>query len=238
MRLPAFCRSLEYGWPNGVGLASAIFVSSAFDTSMLREQDFNPHTISCPKNLHNASIKRRAEFLAGRICAQQALCCLTGTPHTLRQGNDRLPRWPRGCVGSISHSNALAAAVVAYQTDYRSLGMDLEHIIRDEDCTDELMCSIQTPAEWERLTALQSLTRGQALTLAFSIKESVFKALYPLVYTYFDFKDVELIWCKASGKTGLQLLRRLDTEWREGSELKGFFCLHGDYLLTWVAITA
>jgi len=236
MRLPAFCRSLEYGWPNGDGLVSAIFVSSAFDTSMLCEQDFNPHTIPCPENLRNASIKRRAEFLAGRMCAQQALFCLTGTPHTLRQGNDRLPRWPRGCVGSISHSNALAAAVVAYRTDYRSLGIDLEHAIRDEDCTDELIGSIQTPAEWERLAVLPTLTRGQALTLAFSIKESVFKALYPLVHTYFDFKDVELIWCKASGTAGLQLQRQLDAEWREGSELEGFFCLHCDYLLTWVAI--
>jgi len=223
MRLPVFCRSLEYGWPNGDGLASAIFVSSAFDTSMLREQDFNQHTIPCPENLRHASTKRRAEFLAGRICAQQALFCLTGTPHTLRQGNDRLPSWPRGCVGSISHSNALAAAVVACRTDYRSVEMDLEHAILDKDCTDELICSIQTPAEWKRLAALHTLTRGQALTLVFSIKESVFKALYPLTHTYFDFKDVELIRCNASGKTGLQLLLRLNDEWREGSEMEVFF---------------
>lgn len=236
--LPAFCYSLEHEWPNEDGLASAIFVSSSFDSDMLLDQDFNQSTIKCPTGLRNAALRRRAEFLAGRVCAQQAFLRLTGTPHMPLQGADRLPIWPRGYVGSISHSRGLAAAVVARRNDYRSLGIDLEHPLRDDECTKELIRSIQAPAEEERLAVLHALTRGEALTLAFSIKESVFKVLYPLVHTFFDFKDVELIQCDASGNATLRLLRGLNVEWHEGRELDARFHVGDDYLLTWAAIDA
>lgn len=205
---------------------------------MLLEQDFNNSTLPCPTNLRNATAKRRAEFLAGRVCAQQALLRLAGKPHMPRQGADRMPIWPRGCVGSISHSNGLAAAVVARQTDYRSLGMDLESSLDEGDCTDDLIYAIQTRSERERLASLHALTQGEALTLAFSIKESVFKVLYPLVHTFFDFKDVELIQCDASGDANLRLLRSLNSEWRDGRELNAHFHVGNGYLLTWAAIEA
>lgn len=238
MDIPAFCHSLEYGWPNEVGLTSAVFVSSSFNPAMLLEQDFNQGTIQCPKNLRKAAVKRRAEFLAGRVCAQQALLCLTGTPHMPSQGEDRMPIWPLGFIGSISHTKGLAAAVVARRTDYRSLGMDLERPLGDDECTNEMMCSIQTPAEMKRLATLHTLTRGEALTLAFSVKESVFKALYPLVHTFFDFKDVELTKWDASGCASLRLLRSLNAEWCEGRELAARFYIGDGYLLTWVSIVA
>jgi enterobactin synthetase component D len=238
VHLPAFCHSLEYGWPDEVGLESSFFVSAAFNPAMLLEQDFNQSTIPCPKNLRNATVRRRAEFLAGRLCAQQAFLHLTGRPHMPQQGTDRVPIWPRGYVGSISHTKGLAAAVVARRTDYRSLGIDLERPLGDDECTDDLIHAIQIPAERERLASLHTLTRGQALTLAFSIKESVFKALYPLVHIYFDFKDVELIRCDVGGGASLRLLRDLSTEWREGSEFAARFHVGDGYLLTSTAIEA
>jgi len=236
--IPAFCHSLEYGWPNEDGLASAVFVSSSFNPDMLLEQDFNQSTIQCPKNLRKAAVRRRAEFLAGRVCAQQALLRLTGTPHMPAQGEDRMPIWPLGFIGSISHTKGLAAAVVARRIDYRSLGMDLERPLGDDECTNELIRSIQTPAERERLATLHALTRGEALTLAFSVKESVFKVLYPLVHKFFDFKDVELTQCDANGGASLRLLRGLNAEWCEGRELAARFHVGDGYLLTWVAIVA
>jgi len=238
VKLPVFCRALKYGWPHGDGLVSARFVSVFFEPAMLLERDFNQNTIQCPTNLRSASIKRRAEFLAGRICAQQALLCLTGTPYMPQQGSGRLPAWPQGFVGSISHSKGLAAAVVAHRSVYRSLGMDLEQTLADEDCTDELIHSVLTPAEQAHLAVLHTLARGEKLTLAFSIKESIFKALYPLVHTYFGFKDVELIQCDACGHAGLRLQRRLNAEWREGHKLAVCFFLGDDYVLTWTAIDA
>lgn len=155
-----------------------------------------------------------------------------------QQGADRMPIWPLGFTGSISHTKGLAAAVVACRADYRSLGMDLERPLGDNECTNELICSIQTPAERERLALLHALTRGEALTLAFSIKESVFKALYPLVHTFFDFKDVELIQCDANGLASVSLRRDLNAEWCEGRELIARFHVGDGYLLTWAAIVA
>ena len=155
-----------------------------------------------------------------------------------QQGANKLPIWPLGHVGCISHSRNLAAAVVASRNDYRSIGIDLEYHLRDDECTTELIRSIQEPVEEERLTSLHALTRGEALTLIFSVKESVFKALYPLVHTFFDFKDVELTQCDASGYASLRLLRNLNVEWYAGRELDANFYIGDDYLLTWVAINA
>ncbi|HDX8597363.1 TPA: 4'-phosphopantetheinyl transferase superfamily protein, partial [Aeromonas dhakensis] len=56
----------------------------------------------------------------------------------------------------------------------------------------ELWPGIASGEEWGRLAAAArtvGLGRAEALTLIFSAKESLFKALYPRVGRYFDFLD-------------------------------------------------
>lgn len=143
---------------------------------------------STPDSIRHASLKRQCEFLAGRRCAQQALeafgvrdCVVTIQP-------DRSPHWPKGYVGSISHvvnRTGLAMAVVASRQHYSHLGVDVESVLSSEQAA-EIQSLICVPDELDALTPA-SLTPNALLTLIFSAKESLFKALSQDVGYVFGF---------------------------------------------------
>ena len=98
-----------------------------------------------------------------------------------------------------------------------------------------LAAEILTPDELvrldPRLAALQ-------VTLTFSLKESLFKALFPLVRKRFYFEHAELLSWSAGGHARLRLLTDLSTEWHHGKEIAGQFSLFDERLLSLVAIPA
>ena len=57
------------------------------------------------KQLANAALKRRKEFVAGRRCARNALEEIGLAPCSLPSDENRVPRWPEGVIGSISRSS-------------------------------------------------------------------------------------------------------------------------------------
>lgn len=138
-----------------------------FDTDSFHEHDllWLPHH----SQLQSCGRKRKAEHLAGRIAAVHALREF-GLKTVPGIGTQRQPVWPQGLFGSISHSASTALAVVSRQ----SVGIDIEAIFTPQTAT-ELASSIVTHAEKE-LLANSGLSIEQALTLAFSAKESAFKA--------------------------------------------------------------
>lgn len=121
--------------------------------------------------LTSAGRKRKMEHLAGRIAAVHAL-----REHSDKTvpgiGKQRQPLWPHGMFGSISHSASTALAVVSD----RPIGLDIEAIFAPQTAT-ELESSIVSNTEKMRLTN-SGLPFEQALTLAFSAKESIYKAFY------------------------------------------------------------
>lgn len=82
----------------------------------------------------------------------------------------RQPVWPAGVYGSISHCGTTALAVVSRQP----IGIDIEEIFSAQTAG-ELTDNIITAAEHEQLAGC-GLAFSLALTLAFSAKESAFKA--------------------------------------------------------------
>ena len=100
-------------------------------------------------------------------------------------GELRQPVWPAGVYGSISHCGTTALAVVSRQP----IGIDIEEIFSAQTAR-ELTDNIITPAEHERLAEC-GLTFSLALTLAFSAKESAFKASE--IQTDADFLDYQII---------------------------------------------
>ncbi|ADO49458.1 enterobactin synthase subunit EntD [[Enterobacter] lignolyticus] len=122
------------------------------------------------QKLLNAGRKRKAEHLAGRIAAFYALR-EHGIPTIADIGERGQPTWPPGWFGSISHSTTTALAVVARQR----VGMDNETRLQAGEC-EEIADSIACPDELARLRACR-LPFPLALTLAFSAKESLYKAL-------------------------------------------------------------
>ncbi|EFF0769259.1 enterobactin synthase subunit EntD [Escherichia fergusonii] len=138
-----------------------------FDPVSFREQNllWLPHYAQ----LQHTGRKRKAEHLAGRIAAVYALREY-GYKCVPAIGELRQPVWPAEVYGSISHCGNTALAVVSRQ----QIGIDIEEIFTAQTAG-ELADNIITPAEHERL-ADGGLAFSLALTLAFSAKESAFKA--------------------------------------------------------------
>ncbi|RNV97649.1 enterobactin synthase subunit EntD [Enterobacter asburiae] len=134
--------------------------------------------------LSNAGRKRKAEHLAGRIAAAHALGAINerAIPGIGPSGE---PLWPEGVSGSITHSGTQAMAVVVRHQD-ALVGIDCEAILPDREAR-EIQDGIVDTQEAICLTH-SGYPFALALTLAFSAKESLFKALFPKANTYMGFE--------------------------------------------------
>jgi 4'-phosphopantetheinyl transferase EntD len=133
--------------------------------------------------------KRRQEYAAGRACAREALRQLGyGEPAVLSR-NDGAPIWPPGVVGSITHCPGYCGAAVARRGRIVGLGVDAEPIGELPPDLRPLVCS-----EWERnwIDTHQGAYATDLYKLMFSAKESVFKAIHPLVRCMVAFDDVTI----------------------------------------------
>ncbi|HDS9456530.1 TPA: enterobactin synthase subunit EntD [Enterobacter asburiae] len=130
--------------------------------------------------LANAGRKRKAEHLAGRIAAAHAL-----PDHAVPGiGSSGEPLWPEGVSGSITHSGTQAMAIVVRHPT-ALVGIDCEAILAEREAR-EIQDGIIDAQEAMCLTR-SGYPFALALTLAFSAKESLFKALFPQVKTYMGF---------------------------------------------------
>jgi len=229
---PACCSPLDDHDPLPRPLAGAQLISTRFDPALLMEDDFARCAIAPVRGV----AKRQAEYLAGRLCAREALRRVTGQPGVPAVGADRAPQWPSGVVGSITHGDNWAAALVAPEDRWRALGLDVERLLPAERAQ-RLQGEILTAAEVQRLQALDDEARAARISLAFSLKESLFKALYPLTLTRFYFHDAELLEIDQDSAR-LRLLIDLNTHWRSGAELDGQFVLFEGKVLSLVAVAA
>ncbi len=224
-----FMTDLKQHWPFPAALNDCTLVSACFAAQALTPQLFTLHELTAPQATH----KRQAEFLAARLCARHALAQLTGTAHFPRQQeNSRIPVWPQGTCGSMSHSHSLAAAIVGSSHTWLGMGLDIEKVISSERAQ-RLAPSILTPEEYQRCAQFTAAQLALHLTQVFSLKESLFKALNPLTGTYFGFQDAQVLDppSTASGQTRLQLRKDLSKEWPQGSSLPAqFTTLHGSVL--------
>jgi 4'-phosphopantetheinyl transferase EntD len=131
---------------------------------------------------------RREEFTRGRACARQALGRLGIPPQAIPVRSDRAPAWPRGIVGSITHTPGLVCAVAARSEVVAGLGVDIE--VRNAPLRPTLDRFIRTPAERAQQAGLPPDL--DPLRLVFSAKEAVHKCVAPLCGITLGFQDVEL----------------------------------------------
>ena len=166
------------------------------------------HSLDLPASLNRAVPKRQAEFLAGRYCAHRASEALGCRLNDLPIGPDRAPVWPESMVGSITHTDGLAACLVGPKHRYRGLGLDMEGVI-PESSIDALHSLIVVDEERAVLDSLGD--ERQALTLLFSAKEAIYKAIQPTVQRYVDFKEVQYQ-ARASNRLTFSVGTRLASE--------------------------
>lgn len=144
-----------------------------------------------PEEAHcitHAVEKRRREFLAGRACAHEALSTLGAPSAALLPGSDRMPIWPEGFIGSITHTDRHCAAAVAKSDEgIRSVGIDLEPA---EPLPADLWKTVCRLEERAWLETAAGDERGLLARATFGAKECAFKTQFPLTRTMLEFEDI------------------------------------------------
>ncbi len=157
--------------------------------------------LSLPAALECAVPKRKIQFLAGRFCAREAIERLGSISYggALPRDSDGCPVWPEDLVGSISHTDASATAAIARSAEARGLGVDVEFVMSRE-AADEVAPLVASEDETRRAAQAAGLNWLESLTLIFSAKESLFKALYPPSRRHFDHLDCEVVRIDPGGR--------------------------------------
>jgi 4'-phosphopantetheinyl transferase EntD len=130
---------------------------------------------------------RSREFLAGRLAAARALAALGAPDCAILRGESGEPLLPEGYALSISHGAGLALAAAARKDALSSLGIDVETTGR---LSRKLWRRIFTPSEAASLAAAPD--PAALATAAFSAKEALYKAAFPLSGRGVEMKQVEL----------------------------------------------
>ncbi|MEX2962985.1 4'-phosphopantetheinyl transferase [Microbulbifer sp. TYP-18] len=164
--------------------------SLSFHTGGYHDDFFSILGIERPDALDRAVPKRKAEFLAGRYCAREVLLRLGERKTFVDICADRQPGWPGGIIGSISHSNGRAAAIASRDKSIVGVGIDIEDLVAPR-LVEELHPQVLNSSERQWLN-WGELDPAIVFTLIFSIKESFFKALYPLVRRFFGFDAISI----------------------------------------------
>ncbi|WP_226647636.1 4'-phosphopantetheinyl transferase family protein [Microbulbifer variabilis] len=208
---------------------SGLILECEFSQDKYQDSLFTTLAIHLPDEIAKAHKKRKAEFLAGRYCAQLALQQFGHIETHVPIGPNRSPQWPTDTPGSITHTHNLA--ICALNNKPKAIGIDYEPIISTETAR-EIKGLIINQAE-ETSLIQTDLPFELWLTIAFSIKESLFKALYPTVKQHFDFLDAEIqnIDCKNQIMT-LTLNRDLCPEARKGQQFFGTYNSHREGFIT------
>jgi len=149
-------------------------------------------------------------------------------------GPAREPVWPLGIIGSISHARGFAAAVAVRRPVYTGVGIYVEDVVA-ADSHAALRAIALNECEFDYVRRMTgSLTLDTLLTIAFSAKESLFKAAYPSVGRYFDFSAAQLLKIDIdAGTLAITLTESLSADFERGRICcAGFELLASDVVLT------
>ncbi|MBE0455966.1 MAG: 4'-phosphopantetheinyl transferase family protein [Pseudoalteromonas sp.] len=200
-----------------------------FETENFLGDDYNRYQIPFPKQLETAVAKRKAEYLAGRVCAKRVLAALNIYNFELISAADRAPIWPNKIVGSITHSQNTAMAMASDSSGIAGIGIDIEQLMSAQQ-EQELQQQILRPDELVQFQRLATQIT-HPLTVIFSAKESIFKALYPNVKQFFGFEAAQLI---AFNKQQLQfkITQTLSEQVPQDTCLTVFYQCNNEQVLT------
>lgn len=208
-------------------------------------QLFHSHQIEVPNNFKQMSNKRMLEYFMSRLCAKQGLHELGYyKPIKLNKSTHGNVIWPDKFTGSISHSDNMAIACVVHETQYRSVGIDIENIV-NYSIYEQLKFLVLSYSELDIYFKNYSklLTKEQFFTLVFSAKESIFKAIYQEVGYIFGFSCFEVVNIQAftntSGIITFQVVQKLNNKWILQKKINVNYLFEDDsiYSLTALCLT-
>ena len=127
-------------------------------------------------------VKQRT-FIMGRIAAHNAVRTLGLEDIPILRGRYGIPIWGKGAVGSISHKDTIAVAIVGKSDVYQSVGIDIEErnfLLAKEEYS--LFCNEEEIKE--------GVLSGVVI---FSRKEAILKALSTIDTNMYTLKDIDSI---------------------------------------------
>ena len=162
-----------------------------YDINQYSDKFFSQHKIEIPTDINSLSPQRKASFLAGRLAVKNAFLDLGLRPKNIKVGLHKHPIWPDNIKGSISHCNNYSIATLdssCYTEE--NIGIDFQDIINNKEIK-LISDTVLTKSELKFLGMdVKGWDKEEIFTLIFSAKESFFKAMYPQIKQYFNFKDV------------------------------------------------
>jgi 4'-phosphopantetheinyl transferase EntD len=167
----------------------------------------------------NVVDKRRHEFATVRALARTAMAGLGIPPAPLLPYKRGAPQWPGGLVGSMTHCDGYRAAAVARASEVLAVGIDAEP---NEPLPEGVLGAVSLPAE-RRWVADISAVRSDVHwgRLLFSIKETIFKAWYPVTRHELDFPQADITVDAAAGTFAFRLTvgpQGPETQWLTSTE--------------------
>jgi 4'-phosphopantetheinyl transferase EntD len=179
--------------------------------------------------------KRRREFTTARACARAALARLGLPPVPIVPGQRGAPQWPDGVVGSMTHCTGYRACAVARDRDLLTIGLDAEP---HDKLPDGVLGAVSSPEERRRLAALAAAVPGTHWDrILFSVKESVYKAWFPLTRRWLGFEDASVTIDPEKGTFTARLL--IDVPHLNDGPLTGFtgrWLVDGGLIITAIAM--
>lgn len=227
--------TVRFTWavPEGMCVGVTLPAMSADEVSLL-----NPAEREAAARL---SATRQPTWVGGRLALRHALqtagagAAATAALLSLPTG---APSLPPGWAGSISHKSDLAVALAA-RADAGSLGIDCEYW-RPRNLA--IAARVLRPEERAALARLPDALRWQALMLAFSAKEALYKALHPHLRRFVGFQEAaidhlaEQAWLSPSSDAPSGLDVTLHLPERSALAATGHWMLHDDKILVGVRV--
>ncbi len=140
--------------------------------------------------IEHAVAGRRQEYMAGRLCARQALEKLGVAAGPLRTLPDGSIAWPEGIIGTLSHGEIWCGAAAARRSETAGIGLDIETITR---IGEKLWRRILTQEERSWIAGQPAAEMQQWAALIFSAKEALYKCIAARILPRMGFMDAVIV---------------------------------------------
>jgi len=140
----------------------------------------DPHSIGSEERL---KVLSDAKLKAVDLCIGEIKIAIgVSSQFDIHRGSDGDRQWPPGYMGSITHKGTVELAAIA--KNIKSVGIDLE---RDDG---------KSLGNIRDLVGLNEIPAGSGISshMIFSVKESVFKAQFPITKKKLGFGDIKIVW--------------------------------------------
>ena len=170
--------------------------------------------------IEHAVARRQQEFIAGRICARQALERLGIATGPLRKQPNGSIAWPDGIMGTLSHSEIWCGAAIVRHSAAAGIGFDIETVARIRE---NLWRRILTREERAWLDGQPEAATQARVALIFSAKEALYKCIAELLERRIGFMDAVIIPDPQQGSFAVRLNEPVAAQLPRGLRLQGRF---------------